>query len=212
MAVLGVYAIPAIMRSLLSFAVSTHSREGKFFLTEASGFVHSSSVIAFGLFMLWRSGETAAAFGLVRPRLWKDLGIAAAAYLGRYITSYAYAYAFYFVAPELYPRRSMYDFGHPTTQADYVATFLHALCNGTAEELMLWGLLYTRLNLLTDARFAPAIGIAALFASYHLYQGPYAVGSVFLTGLLHAALFLKFRRLAPLMLAHVLWDMVLLWR
>ena len=212
MAVLGVYAVPAVMTSLLSYTQAIQSRGDRYFVTAAYGFVHASSILAFGFFVLWRSGERADSFGLVRPKLRLDLLLAVAACLGRIILSYAYAWSFYYLAPDLYPRRATYDFGHPTTQGDYVATFLHALCNGTAEELMLWGILYTRLNLLTGKRAAPAVGVAALFASYHLYQGPYAVGAVLLTGLLHAVLFVRFRRLAPLMLAHVLADMVLLWR
>jgi hypothetical protein len=213
LAVLGVYLIPAVIRSLAGYLLPQEHAGGDFLLGEISSFVHSSSIVCFGIFLMWRSGEPARAFGFVRPHLGIDGVLALAAFFGARVAYYAYAYAFWFIVPELYPRRTeAYNFGHAETPADYAATFLHAATNGTAEEIMLWGLLFTRLCLLSKQRIAPAILVAAFFASYHLYQGPFVVGGVFCMGLVHAAIFLRFPRLWPLILAHVLADMRLLWR
>ncbi len=99
---------------------------------------------------------------------------------------------------------------HPLTYAkpqsimDWYWFVLSHLSNGIAEELAIWGLLYTRLRRLWHKHEAPAIlACAAAFASYHVYQGISPAISIFVTvGLVHGILYRITGRLWPLIIAH----------
>ncbi len=83
-----------------------------------------------------------------------------------------------------------------------------AFQNGLLEEVVVLGYLLTRLRQL-DVPVAGAIAIsAAVRGSYHLYQG---LGGFFgnaIMGVIFAALFLRWRRAAPMVIAHTLIDAV----
>lgn len=85
---------------------------------------------------------------------------------------------------------------------------LSALAIAFLEEVIAVGFLVTRLR---DLAWHPATAIVAsalLRGSYHLYQGwPMALGN-FVMGLVFAAYFARKGRLGPLLLAHVLLDLV----
>ena len=76
------------------------------------------------------------------------------------------------------------------------------------EETIVVGYLVTRLEQLKWGIPAILIASALLRGSYHLYQGwPMALGNVAM-GLVFAFVFIKRRRLLPLMIAHFLLDFV----
>jgi len=76
------------------------------------------------------------------------------------------------------------------------------------EETIVVGYLVTRLEQLRWGVPAIIIASALLRGSYHLYQGwPMALGNVVM-GVVFALVFLKWRRLAPLIVAHFLLDFV----
>ena len=85
---------------------------------------------------------------------------------------------------------------------------LSAVMNATLEEVVVVGYLVTRLRQLGwSAR--RAVGAAALLRGvYHLYQGFGALAGNAVMGVLFGWLFLRTRRLMPLIVAHTLLDVV----
>ena len=86
------------------------------------------------------------------------------------------------------------------------ALFLNAISAGVVEEVIVLGYLITRLQQL---RWPPLWAVAApalLRGTYHLYQGWGGFVGNLLMGLFFGALFLRWRRTWPFVLAHVLLD------
>lgn len=83
-----------------------------------------------------------------------------------------------------------------------------AVMNGVLEEVVMVGYLFTRLR---DAawRWWAVIAFSALIrGSYHLYQGFGGFAGNAVMGVLFALVYLRTRRVAPLVIAHVLMDAV----
>ena len=85
---------------------------------------------------------------------------------------------------------------------------LAALRNGLLEEVVVVGYLFERLRRLGWSTWAILLSAALLRGSYHLYQGlgPF-IGNVIM-GLIFGWLYLRTRRVAPLVIAHFLLDAV----
>ena len=85
---------------------------------------------------------------------------------------------------------------------------LQALKNAVLEEVLVVGYLMTRLRQLSWPVWAVLGTSAVLRGSYHLYQGfgPF-VGNVVM-GLVFGAFYLRYRRVAPLVVAHTVIDVV----
>lgn len=209
--ILAVGVVPAAVHAFLSYGAGETAYPSNVIDQCVSGIAQSLAILATMLFIMVRSGEALARFGVARP-LWRDLGYAAVLMACSYGLYYAYCIAVYNLAPGLYPSPGDgYQFARPTDAAERAATFAWAVCNGTSEEVVLWALLFTRLESLTAKRALPVVAVAAMFAAYHLYQGWFFVGSIFLMGLLHGALFAYTRRIAPLVAVHTVWDLQLLY-
>jgi membrane protease YdiL (CAAX protease family) len=153
-------------------------------------------------YLLARSGEGASAIGvdLSQPR--RDLlrGAALAALiggcgLGLYLIAYKSGIALNVVAENL-----------PDVWWRIPVLLLSAFQNGLLEEVVVLGYLLTRLRQLGVSP-AGAIAISAVVrGSYHLYQG---LGGFFgnaIMGVIFAFLFLRWRRAAPMVIAHTLID------
>lgn len=83
------------------------------------------------------------------------------------------------------------------------------LGNAISEEVVVKAYLMPRLyELLGNATAAVTIS-AALFASYHLYQGSSAVMAHLLVELALGLWFLKFRRLWPFVLGHAMYNLTM---
>lgn len=79
---------------------------------------------------------------------------------------------------------------------------LSAVRAGLLEEVILNGYLFERLG----SRWRVLIAVAALRGLYHLYQGPaMAIGNMVM-GLVFGWVYLKWRRVMPLVIAHTLLD------
>ena len=210
-ATFAVCILPALVGSLASSMGTSPGKDAGFVWTYGAGFAQSVSILSFALFVMWRSGEGWKEFGFVRPRVGLDLGLAASALVVSSLLAYGFAILLYNVAPSLYPTPSeSYEFAKPVSGLQRAAAFAHAAANGCAEEIVLWGLLFTRLRNISGRQSAPVFAVAAMFASYHTYQGFYAVGCIFLIGMVHGSLFLWKPRLLPLMIAHVILDLQIL--
>lgn len=83
---------------------------------------------------------------------------------------------------------------------------LSAVRHGLLEETVAVGYLFDRLRRLAWGPWAVVVASALLRGSYHLYQGFGPFVGNFLMGLVFGWLYLKYRRVMPLVIAHALLD------
>lgn len=130
-------------------------------------------------------------------------GLAVADYL---VYSLLFVLLFEPVFPEsvaLYPEEVVESL-HPVT------VVIFSIVNGFYEELLVVGYVYLALA----ARYGFNVALSASTALrllYHLYQGPIAVIAILPMGLLFFWLYARYRRLWPLVFAHILLDIYGLW-
>ncbi|MEP7060398.1 MAG: CPBP family intramembrane glutamic endopeptidase, partial [Actinomycetota bacterium] len=86
------------------------------------------------------------------------------------------------------------------------ALFLNAISAGLVEEIIVLGYLVTRLQQLRWPAIWAVLAPALLRGTYHLYQGWGGFVGNLLMGLFFGALFLRWRRTWPFVVAHVLLD------
>lgn len=85
---------------------------------------------------------------------------------------------------------------------------LSAAQNAVLEEVIMIGYLFTRFKQL-GWRWPWVLGVSALIrGSYHLYQGFGGFAGNLIMGVIFGLIFLKFRRVGPLVVAHTLLDVV----
>jgi membrane protease YdiL (CAAX protease family) len=79
---------------------------------------------------------------------------------------------------------------------------------GISEEVAMRGYLIPRFEQLLGSTWS-AVGLsAAIFASYHIYQGAGPALSIFVTGLILGGVFVLTRRLWPVIVAHAITDLI----
>jgi membrane protease YdiL (CAAX protease family) len=86
--------------------------------------------------------------------------------------------------------------------------FLSAAQAALLEEILVVGYLVTRLRQLSFSPLAAVAASALLRGSYHLYQGWGGFAGNLVMGALFAALFIKWRRAWPFVIAHMSLDVV----
>jgi membrane protease YdiL (CAAX protease family) len=155
-------------------------------------------------YLLVRNGEGPASIGvdISQPRrdLLRGAGLAAViggSGLGLYYLAFKAGLALSIVAADL-----------PGVWWRIPVLLLSALQDGLLEEVLVIGYLLSRLRLIGVSP-ARAVAISAVFrGSYHLYQGFGAfIGNVIM-GILFGALFLRWRRASPMIIAHFLINAV----
>lgn len=85
-----------------------------------------------------------------------------------------------------------------------------ALSAGVTEEILVRGYTQTRLEQLGLPGWTVTVAPTALWAGLHVYQGLGGAMIIFGLGLLYATYFQQTRRLWPLIIAHVLFDLTVL--
>jgi len=155
-------------------------------------------------YLLARNGERPSSIGVDATQPGRDLlrgaGLAAligGSGLGLYYLAYKSGIALY-IAPA----------GLPDVWWRIPVLLLSALQDGLLEEVLVIGYLLSRLRILGVSP-AAAVAISAVFrGSYHLYQGFGAfIGNVIM-GVIFGALFLRWRRANPMIIAHTLINAV----
>jgi membrane protease YdiL (CAAX protease family) len=164
----------------------------------------SAAPVLLVFYLLARNGEGPSTIGVdfTQPR--RDLlrGAALAALiggsgLGLYLIAYKLGISVNVVAENL-----------PDIWWRIPVLLLSAFQNGLLEEVLVTGYLLTRLRQL-DVPVAGAIAISAVLrGSYHLYQGLGGFAGNAVMGVIFATLFLRWRRAAPMAIAHTLIDAV----
>lgn len=173
-----------------------------------SGIIICLQILLPLLYIMWRSGRGWAYFGVIRPHLSLDL-VLSLAYIAAALAMY-YALAFGLgvlgsVLPVLWrvidvipASAQSYD----TADSVSVAFIVWMVLNGLCEELVTKGFMIPRLIDLCGSRIAAVLVAAGMFASYHIYQGSYAVLVIFIEQVVFGFLFLKVRRIWPFAIGH----------
>jgi len=159
-------------------------------------------ILAF--YLLARSGDGAKSIGVDRSQPLRDFlrGAALAALIG------GSGLGLYFIAYKSGIALNVVAENEPNIWWRYPVLLLSALQNGLLEEVLVTGYLLTRLRKL-GVRPEYAILISAtLRGSYHLYQGFGGFLGNAVMGLIFGTLFLRWRRVTPMIIAHTLIDAV----
>ena len=160
--------------------------------------------VLLAFYLLARNGEGPSSIGVDRSQPWRDLarGAALAALiggsgLGLYFLAYKSGIALNVVAESL-----------PDVWWRIPVLLLSAFQNGLLEEVLVTGYLLSRLSKLGVRPWKAVAVSATLRGSYHLYQG---LGGFFgnaVMGVIFAVLFLRWKRVTPMIIAHTLIDAV----
>jgi uncharacterized protein len=164
-------------------------------------FLSWSPVLVIG-FLLARNREGWPGIGLTRFRA-GDLGMGAVLWVASFILVLVLAQLFrYFGQREV-------DFLPPGLPLWFRAfqAVLIAVTAGVTEEIVVRGYAQTRLEQLRAPTAAILLLPTALWGVLHVYQGLGAALTIFCLGLMYAWYFQRTRRLWPLILAHILFDM-----
>jgi membrane protease YdiL (CAAX protease family) len=153
-------------------------------------------------YLLARGGEGPSSIGVDRSQPWRDLlrgaGLAAlvgGSGLGLYLAAYKLGFNVNVVAEN-----------EPDVWWRFPVLVLSALQNGLLEEVLVIGYLLTRLRRLGISPFWAVVIAAVLRGSYHLYQGLGGFLGNAAMGLVFGAAFVRWRRAAPMIIAHTLID------
>src|SRR5271154_3130960 len=156
-------------------------------------------------YLLARSGERPSkTLGLDLSQPGKDLGwgallaaVIGGAGLGLYLIAYHAGVELNVVAENL-----------PDVWWRFPVLILSAAQNGILEEVVVVGYLLSRLDKLGVNPVAAIALSAVIRGSYHLYQGIGAFFGNAAMGIIFGIFFLRYRRIAPLIIAHTLIDAV----
>lgn len=207
LAVLALAVLPDVVRAMLGVA------EGRDFREPMPGFaglwllVRAAQVSLPLWLLVRRSGEPLSRVGFARTNPFVTLVAGVSLWIAWYVV-------LYFTWPLLPGAdEARAAGGGPAVRLPLkdpllgTLTAAGVLANAFAEEFAMRGVLIDRLERLTGSRVVAVVASAVAFASYHLYQGRLAVSALFLFGVLLGAAFVWKRRLAPLVIAHVVSDL-----
>ncbi len=203
--------VPHAMNSLVGYLSGTAESSTEIIASYVGHIGSSMGIIAVALFIAWSNPEGVRAFGLHRFRFMDvahAIAVAAAAFAA-YLVYWNTIAPIYWAVNSGEPEQQ-FVFTGPSTISEYAVTSIALMFNGAAEELVLWSVLFTRLVRLWDNTVATVVFVAAVFASYHLYQGVFAMGGVACMGLIFGGYFAWRGRIWPLIIAHALWDLLLI--
>jgi membrane protease YdiL (CAAX protease family) len=162
--------------------------------------------------LMRRSGVDVRDFGFKRFRAFRDvvLGIALwaiASYLPVVVTWPAY-YAAWAVGITVENGGFSQHYALPSGAAAWSFIGVTAIVNGFTEELIVRGYLITRLSGLMSSRAAAVLISSALFGAYHMYYGWFPALHITMTGIVMGTYFTASRRLWPVIIAHMLGDVM----
>lgn len=173
--------------------------------------VKAVAASALGLFLILRSGEPPAAFGLTRPR-WTHPFWGVLLWLGLFLVLLVTGAV---IPPDSFglpDRPAGALFPPPRTALDFALVAGAACLNGFGEEVVMRAVLQTRLERLMRSAASAVVLTAVLFALYHAYYGVVGAGLCGLVGLVLGVAFRLGRCLWPVAVAHALQDFVpMLW-
>jgi membrane protease YdiL (CAAX protease family) len=211
----GLYALISLIGSLTA-QVSLHSQSVTLNGTQAPGrplldlFLQLDSLasgvapVILALYLLARAGDGLPAIGLDRSQPLRDFlrGATLAALIG------FSGLGLYFIAYKSGIAVNVVAEGLPDVWWRFPVLILSAFQNGLLEEVLVTGYLLTRLRKLGMNPIAAVAISATLRGSYHLYQGFGGFIGNAIMGVIFGVLFLRWRRVGPMIIAHSLIDAV----
>jgi membrane protease YdiL (CAAX protease family) len=211
--VLLVCVAPSLFSSIAAFYQPGRLYQNTFLYHAISSLFHSAVDAALVLFIIWRSRDPLASFGLRRFRFVPDVlgGIGVWA-IGRGAVRLVWIILPLIIGHENY-RYLLWHQSHPSYPPpsggqEYALLAVYSLAVGFSEELLGRAYLITRLEELLDSKGLALLVSTVLFACLHVYQGDLGVIGAATFGLVQGIVFLLFRRLGPLVVAHGLQDFV----
>jgi membrane protease YdiL (CAAX protease family) len=154
------------------------------------------------LYIISRSGEPWARFGLVRPKVWDiPLGFGLLI-LGNVLWLCCWGLG-------MFGRTEPRPFSLVQNLPVFGIMVVMNAASAFAEELVTRAYLITRLEVLLRSRGVAVSVAALLFASYHVYQGFVATIPIFVVGIVFGVVYLGIRRVWPLVIGHCLFDIEL---
>jgi len=208
-AVLCIGVVPDTFNALMGF-INPSSEPASVVETMLFLVVRGTYVSIPVLYLMWRSNEGWAPFGVV-PVRWFDPAIALPLLMIDMLFYYSGWCVFAMVLPmesEGAAEHSEGLFEYAMTPIHYVLLIIGSVFNGFAEELVMRGYLIPRLGRVLGSWWSAMVLSSVLFAGYHLYQGVWGAGTVLVTGLIFGSCFILTRRLWPVVIAHILADIV----
>lgn len=185
-----------------------------------TGMAMSVQVIVPMMWIMSRSGTPMKEFGVVPMRMWRDaglaLGVCAWTMLAATLVhaglvplmSNKWAYEVFNVLP---PSEIGRWASSPEGAWGLAMLMGYDFLNGFAEEIVIRGYLILRLTELIGGRWRAVVASSAIMASYHIYQGSFAMLELFLTEIAVGALWLKIPRLWAFAMGHGLYNLLLQW-
>ncbi|HEX5189396.1 MAG TPA: CPBP family intramembrane glutamic endopeptidase [Streptosporangiaceae bacterium] len=172
------------------------------FTLQLAGIAENLAPVLLVLYLMARSGEPASTIGLDTSQPGKDSarGVALAILiggsgLGLYLAAFHLGFNLNVVPENL-----------PAVWWRYPVLVLDGIQNGVLEEIVVLGYLLTRLDQLGWSPVAAVAASALLRGSYHLYQGFGGFLGNLAMGIIFGALYLRWRRVTPMVIAHSLID------
>ncbi len=152
------------------------------------------------LYLMWRSDLTWKQFGIVRPNRW-DVVVGIALLVVDIALMRQMPSSFYDAD------RAVFD-SFPIAQrpVEFLMSCVKYTFSGFSEELITRCYLIARLSLLLRSKATAILVAAILFSSYHVYQDFIGVIGTLMFGFLYGTVFVFYRRIWPLVLGHVLYN------
>ncbi|KHF44821.1 CAAX protease self-immunity [Saccharomonospora viridis] len=159
---------------------------------------------ALGLYLLWRTGVRLSRIGLDTRRPGRDTAWAIALAAGIGVPGLVFYFTAWHLGFNLAVQPSTLDesWWRP------IALVLSAFGNAFAEEVLVVGYLLTRLRQLGLSENTSLLTSSLIRGSYHLYQGLGAFIGNAVMGLVYGRVWQRTNRLWPLVVAHLLLDVV----
>ncbi|MGH7771719.1 MAG: lysostaphin resistance A-like protein [Candidatus Binatia bacterium] len=174
--------------------------------------IKDTSLSVLLVYLIWRSGESWLRFGFTRSQ---SMSLDASIVLGIVLMNYV-------VISEglsllLEPTHSEDNGIEPITSpgrapliVEYVFFVVHICISALYEELLMRGYLIPRFEQLLRSTWTSLFLTALLFGGYHMDQGMGGVLNATLAGLVYGGAFCWFRRLWPIAVAHVVYNLMVM--
>ena len=170
--------------------------------------------VALVLFVIRKSGEPWAHFGISRFRPVRDVVGAVCAYAAEYAAHWTYAILLGYLLAHLFPPPSHEEIRRfipsPTTGVQWVIVVPIIFLMAFSEEIVMRGYLIPRLESILGSTGEAVLLSALLFGLGHGYQGLHGIVGTALFGLVYGAVFAITRRLWPLVIGHAALNIWLL--
>jgi len=208
--VLGISLLPIIITALYRFCVTRISYyPEQLNLKLISSITHEVLSILLLFYVLVNRGKT-----------YKDLGIIINVKeiligIGVFICAYIMYYISYYLLRSILPGSLLQEL--TTKNVDYLTNFtwllaLYIVINPFFEELIVRGFAITEIYSLTNSKIIAVVISTLLQSTYHLYQGIFPTLLMTFTFLFYSIYYIKTGKLTPIIIAHLIFDLLILFR